>query len=178
MRRRGKGTDLRNQTFKSDARTLAHKALASSPEMEASGIDANLVRFEPVTNHAIDASYQWEEAGSYPWECIQEWKRKDAKGFDLALWYGQELCGLCYATPRKSVIQIKVVLLQGKPDRTHPLRGLVAPLSLLATDFYARMLRCTEIEIQDPDAGAIRYYLALGFTFDAAGRLVISVGAP
>jgi hypothetical protein len=66
MRRRGKGTDLRNQTFKSDARTLAHKALASS----------------------------------------------------------------------------------------------------------------SEIEIQDPDTGAIRYYLELGFTFDTAGRLVISVGAP
>jgi len=178
MRRRGKGTDLRNQTFKSDARTLAHKALASSSEMEMPGIDVKLVRFEPVTHAAIDASYLWDEGFSYPWECIQEWKSKDAKGFDLALWYGRELCGLCYATPRKSVIQIKVVLLQGKPERTHPLRGLVAPLSLLAIDFYARMLRCTEIEIQDPDTGAIRYYLELGFTFDTAGRLVISVGAP
>jgi hypothetical protein len=145
--------------------------------MAAAGIDTSKLRFEPVTKAAIEASYLWDEEVLYPWDCVPDWKGKDSKGFDLALWYGQELCGLCYATPRKSVVQIKVVLLQGKPDKKHPLRGLIAPLSLLAIEFYARMLRCIEIEIQDPDPGAIPYYLTLGFTFDKTDRLVISVGA-
>jgi len=113
------------------------------------------------------------EAALYPWESVPDWKCKDAKGLDLAIWYEQKLCGLCYATPRKSTICIKIVLLQGHPDRFHPLRGLIAPIALLATDTYARMLGYNEIEIQDPDPNVVPYYQNLGFRFDQANRLVI-----
>lgn len=104
---------------------------------------------------------------------MPNWKCKDAKGLDLAIWHGQKLCGLCYSTPRKSAICIKIILLQGHPDRSHPLRGLVAPMALLVTDTYARMLGCKEIEIQDPGQNVIPYYQSLGFSLDQNNRLVI-----
>ncbi|MHC8405134.1 hypothetical protein [Pseudomonas sp. TMB3-21] len=46
-------------------------------------------------------------------------------------------------------------------------------MALLATEFYARMVGCSEIEIQDPDPDVVSYYLELGFAFDETQRLVI-----
>ncbi|MCO6057957.1 N-acetyltransferase [Pseudomonas sp. MOB-449] len=175
---RPKNNDLKYQAYRSAARKLAFELVKSEPGFQRDGIDPNLIRYEPITHDAISASLLWgEEATLYPWEDVPEWKVKDRKCFDLSLWYDMELCGMCYATPRASCITIKIVLLEGKPDRTHPLRGLVAPLSLLAIDNYARMLGCQEIEIQDPEPGAVEWYEELGFTYDKDRRLVIPVSA-
>lgn len=176
--RRPKYNDLKYQTFRSEARRLAFDLVQTEPAFQREGIDPALIRYEPVTQDAINASLLWgEEATLYPWEDVPSWKAKDKKCFDLSLWYDVELCGLCFATPKGSAICLKIVLLEGKPDRTHPLRGLVAPLSLLAIDNYARMLGCQEIEILDPDPGAIDWYRELEFDYDADRRLVIPVGA-
>lgn len=173
MRRKGKGTDLRNQTFKSDARKLTYEAFIKKIAPRTLGIDVAAVRFEPITAAALLKCHLWDTTAIYPWDHIPDWKRKDAKGFDLAIWYGQILCGLCYATPRRSTICLKIVLLQGDPDRSHPLRGLIAQIAILAADFYARMLGCIVIEIQEPDPNVVFYYRDLGFEFDQNNRLVM-----
>lgn len=164
------------QIFRSLARKMSLSAIADDPNMASTGLDIAQIRLDPITAEAIDASYLWgESANLYPWEDVPRWKEKDSRGFDLSIWFGPELCGLCYASPRQSTICIKVILLEGKPDRSHPLRGLVASFSLLAIDKYARMLGCTKIEIQDPDPGAIPLYQKLGFAFDKDDHLVMSV---
>ncbi|MNV64514.1 hypothetical protein D3C71_1571610 [compost metagenome] len=175
MRIKGKGTELRNQIFKSDARTLAYEIISNDPDIQAAGINALLLRLDPITIDAINSWHLWEGVNPYPWESIPDWKRKDARGFDLAIWYEEKLCGLCYATPRESTICIKIVLLQGYTRNTLPLRGWIAPIALRATELYARMLGCDEIEVQEPDPGAIPYYRKLGFTFDKTNRLVFSL---
>lgn len=175
MRRKGKGTELRNQIFKSDARNLAYETLSSDPDFRAAGINVLALRLDPITTGAINSSHLWEEVIPYPWENIPDWKRKDARGFDLAIWYEEKLCGLCYATPRESTICIKIVLLQGYTKNTLTLRGWIAPIALRATELYARMLGCDEIEVQEPDPGALSYYQKLGFTFDKTNRLVFSL---
>lgn len=172
MRRKGKGTDLRNQTFKSDARKLTYKTFINRIAPRSPKIDISAVRFEPITAAAIERCHLWEGAVIYPWDHVPDWKSKDAKGLDLAIWHQQNLCGLCYATPRRSTVCLKIVLLEGDPDKSHPLRGLIAPIAILAADFYARMLGCTEIEIQDPDPNVVFYYRELGFEFDQTNRLV------
>jgi hypothetical protein len=144
-------------------------------EAGALGIEGRGVRFEPIDRAAITAWEHWE-GSTYPWEHVSGWKKSDAKGFDLAIWYNQTLCGLCYATPRQSRLTIKIILLEGKPGSGHPLKGLIAPLALMGVDLYAQMLGCREIEIQQPAANAVEYYQALGFQFAEARRLVISVG--
>ena len=68
-------------------------------------------------------------------------------------------------------------MLEGKPDRSHPLKGEVASLALLAIDYYARMIKCTGIEVQDPEPLAIPWYQELGFDYSADGRLLIQVNA-
>lgn len=170
--------DIRYQVYRSQARVLASELLCKEPDELRDCVDPYQVRFEPITDEAIKASYCWgEDAELFPWENVAIWKTKDRRGFDLALWYGSELCGLCYATPRKSSICIKIILLEGNPDRSHPLKGDVASLALLAVEYYARMVRCTEIEVQAPTKQVIFWYQELGFNFTADGRLVIQLGA-
>ncbi|MFJ4348360.1 N-acetyltransferase [Pseudomonas sp. NPDC089401] len=131
---------------------------------------------EPITHEVIATCLAWGEgAPLFPWDEVSSWKVHDPKGFDLSIWYGPELCGLCYASPRKSRLRIKVILLESKPDKAHPLKGEIASLALTAIDLYARMLGCREIEIQDPVHAVRPLYEALGFTSMADGRLVISV---
>lgn len=170
--------DIRYQTYRSQARNLSTELIRGQPDLLREGIDPLQVRFEPITNEAIEASHLWgEEAELYPWEDVPSWMAKDRKGFDLSLWYGPELCGLCYATPKQSSICIKIILLEGKPDRSHPLKGEVASLALLAIDYYARMIKCTEIEVQAPEPLAVPWYKDLGFDYTEDGRLVIQVNA-
>ncbi len=172
-----RNNDLRLQVFRSTAMQMAHEMLLEAPdELLEKGIDPQRIRYEPITQIALDHSYLWGPGAElFPWEDVPDWKRKDPKSFDISLWYDQDLCGLCYASPKNSAICIKIILLEGKPDVTHPLKGEVASLALIAIDKYARMLGCSEIEIQDPAPGVIGWYKELGFDFDGKGRLVIAV---
>jgi len=58
MRRKGKGTELRNQTLKSEARKLAHRTVSMDPEALAAGVDATSLGIEPITPVAINAYHQ------------------------------------------------------------------------------------------------------------------------
>ncbi|MCG6575563.1 N-acetyltransferase [Pseudomonas sp. AF32] len=175
--KRPRSSDLKHQVFRSTAMQLAKEFLMEDPEALAKkGIDAVRIRYEPITQEALDQCFLWgSQAQLYPWEDVPSWKSRDRKAFDLSLWYDHELCGLCFATPKSSALSIKVVLLEAKPDVTHPLKGEVAGLVLIAIGRYARMLKLREIEAFEPDPGAILWYQRLGFDFDDRRRLVIAV---
>ncbi|WP_277462614.1 hypothetical protein [Pseudomonas entomophila] len=169
---------LRYQVYRSQARMLAHEAFSTGACSPGTELDAEKVRFEPIGHGAIEALQLWgRQTHHFPWEEVPRWTDRDFKGLDVSLWSARELCGLCYASPRRSSHCIKIILLEGNPGPTNPLRGLVASLSLLAVIEYARMLRCSQIEVQQPDPGAEPLYLSLGFSRDPAGRLVMPVGA-
>lgn len=173
---KNRGNDYRYQVCRSEARKAAQDFARENQNLIERGVDTIQIRFEPITQSAIEASYLWgDEATLYPWDEVHDWKQKDTRGFDISLWFAQELCGLCYATPRKSKLCIKIVILEGKPDHTHPLRGAVAALALTAIENYAVLIGCSEIEVQEPAAGAIPVYESLGFAYDPTGRLVIAV---
>ncbi|MDH0646868.1 hypothetical protein N5D48_08750 [Pseudomonas sp. GD03858] len=169
---------LRYQVYRSQARKLAHAVLCIDQCVSRHGLDADTVCFEPIDHRAFDAFQLWgEQTHHFPWEEVPRWMGRDRKGFDLSLWSARELCGLCYASPRQSRRCIKIILLEGKPGPANPLRGLVASLSLQAVAAYARMLKYSRIEVQQPDPGAEPLYQSLGFVRDRAGSLVIPVAA-
>ena len=168
---------LKYQVYRSEAFKQALQLLEEEQqEMERPDIDVDRVRLTPISSVAIDGSYNWGET-EFNWEDVAKWKTKWPKGIDIALWFDQELCGMCYANPRDSKITIKIILLEGKPDKTHPLKGYVLPIFLTAIDAYARMLGCHFIEIQEPSADCIPWYEENGFEYDDQRRLVISVEA-
>ena len=163
----------RGQAFKQALNLL----IEEQGQIDPPDVDCSRIRIEPITRIAIEASMLWGDAELYPWEDVLEWKARSPKGIDIALWFDQELCGMCYANPRDSKITIKVILLEGKHDESHPLKGYVLPISMSIVDSYARMIQCQTIEIQDPDAGCVPWYQENGFYYDEQRRLVISVAA-
>jgi hypothetical protein len=84
--------------------------------------------------------------------------------------------GSVNATSRasKSKICINIRILEGKPDKSNPLRGAVAALELTAIENYAIMIGCDEIEVQERAAGAIPVLKASG-CLDPRGQLVIAI---
>jgi hypothetical protein len=173
---RSRNDHLKFQVYRGEAfRQALGLLIDEQAQLDPPAIDCTRIKIEPITRAAIEASFLWGDGGLYPWEDVLGWKKKSPKGIDIALWFDQELCGMCYATPRDSKITIKVILLEGKDDKTHPLKGYVLPLSMAIVDSYARMIQCQTIEIQEPDPGCVAWYQENGFDYDDERRLVISV---
>ncbi|MGB3123827.1 MAG: N-acetyltransferase [Pseudomonas sp.] len=167
---------LKYVVFQSQSRKSALASFVNEwGKLGDQSLDASKVRFDVIDAHAVEAFYLWGGDAQFPWEDVHEWKAMDVKGFDLSIWHDGQLCGLCYATPRDSNVTIKIVLLEGSPDREHPLKGLIAALALSAIDTYARVLGCCCIEIQEPRPDVVPTYERLGFGYDKKRRLVISV---
>ena len=91
---------------------------------------------------------------------------------DIAIWFDEELCGLCFANPNKSRLRIRIVRLEGRPKEAHPLKKRIATLAMIAIEHYAQIIGSRLLEVQEPQKGAVSIYQELGFDFDTEGRLV------
>ena len=150
-------TNLRYQWYRSEARKQAANTFAKlQKDLQQKGIvdvDHSRVRFEAVDALALNAYEEWLDP-HFSWREIVRWKSREPMGFDLAIWFDHELCGLCFANPNQSRI---------------------ATFALTAVTHFARIIGSEQIEIQEPLAGVIPLYRQLGFDFDSEGRLVMPV---
>lgn len=163
-------TQLRYQLFRSKARTLAGvKTAQLQPALGFSG-----VRFDAIGAEALAAWTNWQDS-YFSWDDVIVWKAKEPMALDLSIWFGDTLCGLCFANPNGSRQRIRIVRLEGRPEPDHPLKRRVASLALLAIEQYARIIGSRLIEVQEPLEGAISAYRQLGFYFDTQCRLVKEV---
>ncbi|MFU2328242.1 hypothetical protein [Pseudomonas sp. NFX98] len=171
-------THLRYQLYRSQARKLVGASIAQLPlELERAdptARDLSNVRFEPIDAQALNAFEQWEDP-HFSWNEVIGWKAREPLALDIAIWFGEELCGMCIANPNKSRHRIRIVRLEGRPGMFHPLKKRIAPLSLSVIEQYAQIIGSRIIEVQEPLAGAVSTYQRLGFEFDGEGRLVKSM---
>lgn len=171
-------TYLRYQLYRSRARKLAALKVAQlQHEPEPAGkttIDPLRIRFETIDAHAMDACERWEEP-HFLWNEVMGWKAKEPLSLDIAIWFEDELCGLCFANPNNSRQRIRIVRLEGRPREAHPLKTRIASLAVLVIEQYARIIGSRFIEVQEPLEGAISIYKCLNFDFDTEGRLVRTV---
>jgi len=165
-------TYLRYQLYRSEARKKA--AFATLQMQSTSSADMSKVRFEPIDAQALAAFEAWHDS-VFSWDEVVRWKAREPLSFDIAIWFEQELCGLCFANPNNSRQRVRIVRLEGRPAKAHPLRNRIAALALIAIDEFARIIGSRLIEVQEPMPGAIPIYQQLGFAFDLQGRLVLAV---
>ncbi|MHC8298512.1 hypothetical protein [Pseudomonas sp. ZS1P83] len=171
-------THLRYQLYRSRARKLAAVSIAAlQEEKEQFGptvLDLSKVRFEPIDAQALNACERWDDP-HFSWHEVIGWKAKEPLALDLSIWFDEQLCGLCFANPNKSRQRIRIVRLERRPGKVHPLKKRIAPLSLLVIEQYATIIGSGVIEVQEPLKGAIPTYQQLGFYYDAERRLVKAV---
>ncbi|MFJ2280448.1 hypothetical protein ACIOUG_04850 [Pseudomonas sp. NPDC087803] len=168
-------TYLRYQVYRSEARKQAGITFAKlQKDLQQSGIvdlDHSRVRFEAIDALALNAYEKWLDP-HFSWQEVVRWKAREPMAFDLAIWFDQELCGLCFANPNQSRLRVKIVRLEGQPGTDHPLKSRIATFALTAVTHFARIIGSEQIEIQEPLPAVVPLYRQLGFEFDAEGRLV------
>lgn len=163
---------LRYQLYRSQARKQA--SIATAQLQFPAGLDLSKVRFEPIDAIALSAFELWENP-HFCWREVAAWKSREPLSLDIAIWLGDQLCGLCFVNPNKSRQRIRIVRLEGRPGAPHPLKKRIAILAMVAIDEFAQIIGSNCIEIQEPLQGAIPVYTKLGFKLDLAGRLVLAV---
>ncbi|NNA67618.1 hypothetical protein [Pseudomonas gessardii] len=137
---------LRYQLYRSKALRLANASTQQGyknlkhTDAQGTEIDLTHVRFELIDRHALAAYQDWAEDAHFSWDEVATWKGREPMAFDLSLWYDEVLCGLCFANPNQSRLRIKLIRLEGRPGKSHPLKSRIASLTMIAIDHYARII--------------------------------------
>jgi len=84
--------------------------------------------------------------------------------FDVAVWSGEDLCGLGIGKPSKASTFLAVNLLEGSPVSDHPLKGAIRFCVVEAAIAYAELLECRELRLMRPLPGAVPLYVDMGFS--------------
>jgi hypothetical protein len=140
---------------------------------DASGAAA--VRLTDIDAHALDAwRSTWVRAhplgyGGWDWEGLVGRVCTRPSAFQVAIWSGDELCGLAVGRvsrrrPSGRRHTVSVHYLEGSPRREHPLRGRVAAVAIAAAEVYGDIVGAWRIRLIDPLPGVFRIYQRLGFT--------------
>lgn len=123
-----------------------------------------------IDKHAIVAQSKWYMDGhDYLWSEVACLKFRQPHVIDFAIWYDDQLCGLCcaYAWPDSGEIVIEA--LQGNPNRDHKLKARVIPLVQYVLSAYGVAVGASEIVVIQPEEGSGHAYLKNGFTAQGAG---------
>jgi hypothetical protein len=91
------------------------------------------------------------------------WRSKCPSRLEMSVWHEHHLCGLLIArtTSSKKILYIEGI--EGAPY-SHPLKGLVIPACIAASEAYAAMLGAKEVRVQAPDPAVVPAYCELGYT--------------
>jgi hypothetical protein len=107
--------------------------------------------------------------GNWNWDRIlrRAWRRPSA--FHVALWSGEQLCGLGVGRLSKRTLvgvrhTISVHFIESAHDARHPLRRRVAPLVISAAEAYGKLAGASRIRLMEPLPGIVSLYEGLGFT--------------
>ncbi|WP_053148941.1 hypothetical protein [Pseudomonas sp. Pf153] len=172
------------RAYASAARIASNELLALlggdsiGPE-PTNALDFALVRFGGSDAVALEQFDLWESEYGFPWHDSPGVIKNDARHFDLALWYGDLLCGLCFATPSGKRTLVRIKLLEGHPKREngqHPLKGRVIELCIFAVIQYCKIIGADYIEIDKPLPGAVPVYIENEFRM-VNGTLVLTFDA-
>jgi hypothetical protein len=142
------------------------------------------IRLTDIDAQALDVwRATWDRAhplgyGGWDWSGLVERISRRPSAFQVAIWSGEQLCGLAVgrvsrrrASGRRHTLSVH--FLEGNPHREHPLRGRVAEIAIAAAEAYADGLGAWRVRLIDPLPGVFRTYQRLGFTIarESASRL-------
>lgn len=118
--------------------------------------------------------------GGWDWEALVARVCSRPSAFQVAIWSGEELCGLAVGRlsrrrPSGRRHTVSVHYLEGNPHREHPLRGKIAALAIAAAGAYGSLVGAWRIRLVDPLPGVLRTYQRLGFSIarESGARLCL-----
>jgi hypothetical protein len=165
--------------------TVRHEAYAITRDAAlAAGICGPALRLADIDHRALQA---WREtwtsphpsgAGGWDWPRLVERLPHRPAIMPLAIWYGDDLCGLAlgHLSPRRTGgrrLTVTVSRMERRPEPPPvPLRGQVAMLAIVAARNYGSGFGARQIRLTRPDPALVGMYERLGF------RVVWKAGLP
>ncbi|WP_263143978.1 hypothetical protein [Pseudomonas sp. RIT-PI-AD] len=122
------------------------EAISSRDIKEPGSLRIREIDLEAISDYETWLNSEYD----FGWERVPKWKRRDPKALDIALWHGEKLGGLCYASPKDSREKMLVLYLQRNPDKSLPTAGHVAWICLTAVRFYGVLLDLKWVVVKDP----------------------------
>lgn len=141
--------------------------LAAGTAFSLKMVDAEACRLWAETWQTVERS---EPEGGWDWAEFHNGTSWRGDQFCIALWHNDTtLCGLALLTVTKAAIQVEV--LEGNPDRNHPLKKSVLPILLDASTRFAQVVGRSELRLVEPAEGLIAIYCGVyGFEFVPASK--------
>lgn len=134
-----------------------------------------------IGKKALDAwSKQWQPRRPLPdaedgwdWDAIADKLARTPDRFDRSIWSESTLCGLAIGAPVKkgNSSYLGVLFIEGNPNPSHPLSGLVMPVVVQAAFYYAVALGLRHLRMLDPFPDLVEYYVTrFGFSLCYGAR--------
>lgn len=126
------------------------------------------LRLDSITQTAIrtyrDVWLRHERRVDWDWPGeVTAWRKKCPSRLEMSVWHEHHLCGLLIARTTSSKKSLYIEGVEGAPY-SHPLKGLVIPICITASEAYAAMLGAKEVRVQAPDPAVVPAYCELGYT--------------
>lgn len=128
--------------------------------------------FGPAELTSIDptALRQREAWQGQPWDWEKELARfgNDPKRFSLAIWSGSTLCGLAAGKVAKSGKHVSITLMEGNPDKNHPLKGSIIKIGMLFGIALCHEFGAKELRFVEPLTEVVPLYEGYGFSLETS----------
>jgi hypothetical protein len=102
------------------------------------------------------------------WDWREVVKRPKPNRFELALWHGEQLCGLAFGPANTQVVCMEY--LEGNPDAVHPLKRRVADIAIATLETHVRVSGAVEARLLGPKPALVSYYEAFGYRLEVEPR--------
>jgi uncharacterized protein YdcH (DUF465 family) len=153
--------EVRYEEFREVAREVALRYVRSMP-IWASEEERLLVRLTEIDEPCLDIWEATWKTKMFNWREVDAHFKRDTDRFEVAIWSGEELCGLCAGRSSNGPDNVTIHFLERmRPD--NPLRGRIALLATETADRYAKTMQKQRVKLKDPLADAIVVYEALRF---------------
>jgi len=159
-----KYTAIRISAFRAVISQILHQPLIS-PEIK-DGLKFSLIQQDELLYY----DRHWKDCPSrkanWDWRSLSEKNKKHPDRFEIAVWFGNTLCGLAIGTPSKSRSHLSLHYIEAYPVPQHPLRGWILPLVYDTATAYGLALGCQQLHLIEPLPAMIPRYVALGFRLE------------
>ncbi|MCR3962451.1 hypothetical protein NUK45_05485 [Aeromonas veronii] len=140
---------------------------------EESGLDFSNLSLRLIDQDALDAQEAWPlevvENRQIGWDwpdALRQYRQNHMARLELAIWNGNELCGLMLGKASEGRLVVKVNYLQGSTNPDHPLKGWIMEIATRCAELFAASIGAAWVAIQEPHEDLVEHYGSLGFTLE------------
>ena len=155
------------------ARLHALRKGLCGPELWFSDIDPQALAVWRETWTGVHPS----GTGRWNWPALVEQLPRRAAVLPIAIWYGNDLCGLAAGRASRHRLNrsrhtVTLTHIKRRPEPpTVGLRGHIAALAIMAAERYGEAVGARRLRLLNPDLNLLPHYEGLGFTTAWNGRI-------